>query len=65
MPPSSMTDTASPSRCYTIRRLHGVISQKNVSSIPVFLNRRAAARYRAARSSPGICHFNFLRIFHE
>ena len=33
MPPSSTTDTASPSRCYTIRRLHGVTSQKNVSSI--------------------------------
>ena len=21
--------------------------------------------YQAARSSPGICHFSFLRIFHE
>ena len=21
--------------------------------------------YRAARGSPGICHFNFLRILHE
>ena len=37
----------------------------------VFLNRRAAARYRpwhqlyrAARVSPGICHFSFLSIFH-
>ena len=38
----------------------------------VFLNRRAAARYRAltsiipaARGSAGICHFSFLSIFHE
>jgi len=39
---------------------------------PVFLNRRAAANtgpwhqlYRAARGSPGICHFSFLSNFHE
>jgi hypothetical protein len=38
----------------------------------LFLNRRAAARYRAlvsiyraVRGSPGICHFSFLSIFHE
>jgi len=31
----------------------------NCSSKAVFLNRRAA------RGSPGICHFSFLRIFHE
>jgi hypothetical protein len=39
----------------------------------VFLNRWAAARYRALSSiipgrerfSPGICNFSFLRIFHE
>ena len=33
--------------------------------IPVFLNRRAAGRYRSARGSPGICHFSFLSNFHE
>jgi len=40
--------------------------------IPVFLNGGAAARYRAmasitraARGSPGICHFSFLSNFHE
>ena len=38
----------------------------------VFLNRRAAVRYRAlaqlyraARGSPGVCHFSFLSNFHE
>jgi len=31
----------------------------------VFLNRRAAVQYRAARGSPGICHFSFLSSFHE
>jgi len=31
----------------------------------VFLNRRAATRYRAARDSPGIFHFSFLNNFHE
>ena len=31
----------------------------------VFPNRRAAAQYRAARGSPGICHFIFLSNFHE
>jgi len=30
----------------------------------VFLNRRTAAR-RAARGSPGICHFSFLSSFQE
>ena len=32
---------------------------------PVFINRLAAARCRAARGSTGICRFSFLRIFHE
>jgi len=34
-------------------------------STAVFLNRWAAAQYRAARGSPGSCHFSFLSIFHE
>ena len=47
----------------------------NYTSSPpmaVFLNRRAAARYRAlasiiagARDAPGICHFSVLSNFHE
>ena len=34
------------------------------SSKAMFLNRRPAARYRAASGSPGICHYSFLSIFH-
>jgi len=37
----------------------------SLCSTSVFLNRRAVARYQAARGSPGICHFSFLSIFHE
>ena len=48
--------------------MKGFVSQYTA----VFLNRRAAARYRAwhqlyraARGSPGICHFSFLSNSHE
>jgi hypothetical protein len=58
-------------------KIHGFkkvfkILNANALFSPVFLNSRAAARYRpwhqlyrAARGSPGSCHFSFLSIFHE
>ena len=47
--------------------------QKSQQFVTVFLNRRPARPgdgpwhqlYRAARGSPGICHFSFLNSFHK
>ena len=50
--------------CSISHKSHSAIVQRT-GPRAVFLNRRAAVRYRAARGSPGICHFSFLSIFHE
>ena len=51
------------------RRVFTFQAQVVKNLTPVFVNRRAAARYRyralAARGSPDSCHFSFLSIFHE
>ena len=46
-------------------RMQVTVSWDVTSCRSAFLNRRAAAWYRAARGSPGICHFIILSNFHE